>query len=52
VAIVSHDQRFLDAVCNEVWVCQGGVLTRFEGRAGAKGGVVDQYKQSLLQGAS
>ncbi|KAJ3331811.1 ATP-binding cassette sub- F member 3 [Blyttiomyces sp. JEL0837] len=49
VAIVSHDQRFLDTVCNEVWICQGGKLTSFEGRVGDGDGVVQQYKKSLLK---
>jgi ATP-binding cassette subfamily F protein 3 len=48
VAIVSHDQRFLDEVCNEVWVCQNGTMTRFEGKAGDEHGVVHQYKKSIL----
>ncbi len=48
VAIVSHDQQFLDAVCNEVWVCANGVLTRFEGKPGVMAGVVEQYKKSLV----
>jgi ATP-binding cassette, subfamily F, member 3 len=47
VAIVSHDQAFLDAVCNEVWVCAGGILTKYEGKAGVADGVVSQYKKSL-----
>ena len=47
VAIVSHDQQFLDSVCNEVWVCQGGGLTLFEGKEGDGSGVVSQYKRSL-----
>ncbi|KAJ3093212.1 hypothetical protein HK102_000013 [Quaeritorhiza haematococci] len=47
VGIVSHDERFLDAVCSEVWVCDGGKLTRFEGRVGDGDGVVKQYKKSL-----
>jgi ATP-binding cassette subfamily F protein 3 len=42
VAIVSHDATFLDAVCNEVWVCQGGKLTAFEGQVGEGEGVVNQ----------
>ncbi|KAI8906368.1 P-loop containing nucleoside triphosphate hydrolase protein [Gorgonomyces haynaldii] len=47
IAIVSHDERFLDAVCNEVWVCQNGTLNRFEGKVGVGDGVVKQYKDSL-----
>ncbi|KAJ3219030.1 hypothetical protein HDU67_003020 [Dinochytrium kinnereticum] len=51
VAIVSHDERFLDSVCKEVWVCEGGKLTSFEGKVGVQDGVVRQrqYKKSLLQ---
>ncbi|KAI8913068.1 P-loop containing nucleoside triphosphate hydrolase protein [Powellomyces hirtus] len=48
IAIVSHDERFLDAVCNEVWVCDNGKLTRFEGKQGNQDGVVKQYKASLM----
>jgi ATP-binding cassette, subfamily F, member 3 len=48
VAIVSHDQRFLDEVCKEVWVCQNGTMTKFEGKAGDEHGVVEQYKRSIL----
>ncbi|KAK6098634.1 hypothetical protein MT418_000133 [Batrachochytrium dendrobatidis] len=47
IAIVSHDEQFLDAVCNEVWVCDNGGLTRFEGKLGVGDGVVRQYKKSL-----
>ena len=49
ILIVSHDQRFLDTVCNEVWVCEGGGLKKFEGRVGEMDGVVEQYKKSLLK---
>nr|KAJ3422830.1 ATP-binding cassette sub- F member 3 [Polyrhizophydium stewartii] len=48
IAIVSHDEQFLDAVCNEVRVCEGGTLTRFEGKVGVGDGVVRQYKKSIL----
>eukprot|EP00842_Homolaphlyctis_polyrhiza_P006201 jgi/Hompol1/6582/HPOL_000448-RA len=47
IAIVSHDEQFLDAVCNEVWVCSGGTMSRFEGKIGDGDGVVRQYKKSL-----
>ncbi|KAJ3051263.1 hypothetical protein HK097_007748 [Rhizophlyctis rosea] len=47
VAIVSHDEQFLDATCNEVWVCDKGTLNRFEGKVGDGDGVVRQYKKSL-----
>ncbi|KAI8902402.1 P-loop containing nucleoside triphosphate hydrolase protein [Globomyces pollinis-pini] len=49
VCIVSHDQQFLDAVCSEVWICDGGSLKLFEGAAGNPQGVVQQYKASLLK---
>jgi ATPase subunit of ABC transporter with duplicated ATPase domains len=29
VICVSHDERFIDAVCREVWVCQGGNVNKF-----------------------
>ena len=45
---MSHDQQFLDAVCNEVWICANGVLTKFEGKEGVIAGVVEQYKSSLV----
>ena len=47
IVIVSHDEKFLDAVCNEVWVCQDGRLGKFEGQVGVQDGIVRQYKKSL-----
>lgn len=47
VAMVSHDERFVDSVCSEVWVCEGGRLQRFETKAGVQEGIVAQYKKSL-----
>ncbi|RKP01594.1 hypothetical protein CXG81DRAFT_11779 [Caulochytrium protostelioides] len=47
VMIVSHDVKFLDAVCNEVWVCEDKSLTRFRGSPGCTDGIVQQYKASL-----
>ncbi|KAJ3348872.1 ATP-binding cassette sub- F member 3 [Entophlyctis luteolus] len=49
VAVISHDERFLDAVCTEVWVCNGGKLRSFQGATGNGDGVVRQYKKSLLK---
>ncbi|KAL7748216.1 hypothetical protein RI367_006402 [Sorochytrium milnesiophthora] len=40
--IVSHDQRFIDMVCNELWVCDRGTLTKFHGEG------VKEYKKTLL----
>ncbi|KAI9025532.1 P-loop containing nucleoside triphosphate hydrolase protein [Hyaloraphidium curvatum] len=48
VLIVSHDQRFLDACCKEVWVCESGKFTRFESKEGDMRGPVAQYKASLV----
>ena len=47
ILIVSHDELFLDSVCKEVWVCDGGKLTLFTGKHAVKDGVVRQYKKSL-----
>ncbi|KAJ3409701.1 hypothetical protein HDU80_010536 [Chytriomyces hyalinus] len=49
VAVISHDERFLDAVCNDVWVCAEGKLRSFQGAIGVGEGVVKQYKNSLLK---
>jgi ATP-binding cassette subfamily F protein 3 len=46
VIVVSHDQKFLDKVCNEIWTCQNHKLIRFEGRNNGVN-IVEQYKQSL-----
>lgn len=39
--LVSHDERFIRLVCRELWVCEGGGVTRVEGG-------FDQYR-ALLQ---
>ncbi|KAI8644847.1 P-loop containing nucleoside triphosphate hydrolase protein [Parasitella parasitica] len=31
VIIVSHDERFINTVCNEIWICADGVLNKFSG---------------------
>ncbi|CAO3628641.1 unnamed protein product [Mucor hiemalis] len=31
VIIVSHDERFINSVCNEIWVCDKNILTKFSG---------------------
>ncbi|KAB1283291.1 ATP-binding cassette sub-family F member 3 [Camelus dromedarius] len=41
VILVSHDERFIRMVCRELWVCEGGGVTRVEGG-------FDQYR-ALLQ---
>ncbi len=47
--IVSHDQTFLDSICQEVWICNGGTLSKFEGSDTSTMGIVEQYKKSLLE---
>ncbi|XP_006869856.1 PREDICTED: ATP-binding cassette sub-family F member 3 isoform X2 [Chrysochloris asiatica] len=41
VILVSHDERFIRLVCQELWVCEGGGVTRVDGG-------FDQYR-ALLQ---
>lgn len=48
VAIVSHDQQFLDKVCTEVWVCNNASLSKYEPND-PNGLIVYQYKKSLLK---
>lgn len=43
VITVSHDERFIDSVCNEIWVCEGGVLKKFSG-------TIKDYKVNFLKG--
>lgn len=31
VILISHDERFLQLVCQELWVCEGGNVTRGKG---------------------
>lgn len=31
VVVVSHDERFINSVCEELWVCADGQLTKFSG---------------------
>ncbi|KAI8346708.1 P-loop containing nucleoside triphosphate hydrolase protein [Mortierella sp. GBAus27b] len=42
VVIVSHDERFIKAVCNEIWVCEGGGLKKFQGEG------IKEYKEYVL----
>lgn len=41
VLVVSHDKRFIELLCNEIWVCNNARLQRFEGS-------IHDYAQSLL----
>jgi ATP-binding cassette subfamily F protein 3 len=49
IVIVSHDQQFLDTVCNEVWLCEKGSLQKFNAGLGFEKGIVYEYKKSLLK---
>ncbi|KGL84900.1 ATP-binding cassette sub-family F member 3, partial [Tinamus guttatus] len=31
IILVSHDERFIHLVCQELWVCENGTVTRIEG---------------------
>ena len=31
VILVSHDERLISAICNELWVCSKGKVYRMEG---------------------
>ncbi|KNC52494.1 ATP-dependent transporter [Thecamonas trahens ATCC 50062] len=31
VIVVTHDPRLIESVCNELWMCEGGKVERFEG---------------------
>ncbi|XP_074045721.1 ATP-binding cassette sub-family F member 3 isoform X2 [Macrotis lagotis] len=42
VILVSHDERFIRLVCQELWVCEGGGVTRVEGG-------FDQYRDLLQE---
>jgi ATP-binding cassette, subfamily F, member 3 len=37
---VSHDQHLIEATVDELWVCDGGRISRFHG-------TFDEYKKSL-----
>ncbi|KAK9723376.1 ATP-binding cassette, regulator of translational elongation [Basidiobolus ranarum] len=41
VAVVSHDERFIDSVCNEIWVCDKHKLTKFTGEG------IKDYKRMI-----
>ncbi|KAF9973447.1 hypothetical protein BGZ73_003312 [Actinomortierella ambigua] len=42
VVVVSHDERFIQSVCNEIWVCEGGRLQKFQGDG------IKEYKEYVL----
>lgn len=41
VVAVSHDKRFVDALCDQIWVCKESSLRRFDG-------TIMDYSKSLL----
>lgn len=41
VVIVSHDQHFVNSVCNELWVVGDSKVDRFRG-------TIDDYKKAVL----
>jgi ATP-binding cassette subfamily F protein 3 len=41
VILVSHDQRFIDMVCNEIWVCDNKTVTKFPGET------IKEYRDTL-----
>lgn len=43
VVVVSHDKRFIDALCQDIWVCRDGSLSRYEGS-------IHEYARSLVPG--
>lgn len=45
--IVSHDEAFLDQICEDVYVLMDTKLTKFIPEEGNQKGVVKQYKESL-----
>ncbi|KAI8051101.1 P-loop containing nucleoside triphosphate hydrolase protein [Syncephalis plumigaleata] len=42
VVLVSHDERFISAVSTEIWVCNHGKVTRFEGEG------IKEYKKQVI----
>ncbi|KAJ1963787.1 ATP-binding cassette, regulator of translational elongation [Dipsacomyces acuminosporus] len=41
VVLVSHDERFIDSVCTEMWVCADRKVTRFSGEG------IKEYKKLI-----
>lgn len=41
VVVVSHDQKFVKACCNEIWTCSSGVVRRFDGE-------IEDYVKSIV----
>ena len=41
VVMVSHDERFIDSVCTEMWICAEGKVTKFAGEG------IKEYKNTI-----
>lgn len=44
VIMISHDERFINAVCDQLYVCADGTLTKWKGDVSA-------YKQLIVNNA-
>ncbi|CAG8457753.1 10749_t:CDS:2 [Ambispora leptoticha] len=42
VILVSHDERFIDSICQEIWVCERGQVRKFEGDS------IKQYREMIV----
>ncbi|RHZ54525.1 hypothetical protein Glove_426g70 [Diversispora epigaea] len=42
IILVSHDERFIDSVCEEIWVCESGKVRKFEGDK------IKQYRELII----
>ena len=42
VILVSHDERFIDSISTEIWVCEGGKVRKFEGEN------IRQYRNTII----
>lgn len=40
ILVISHDEHLIKTVCDEIWVCAGGEINKFDG-------TFDDYKKSL-----
>jgi ATP-binding cassette subfamily F protein 3 len=43
VVVVSHDKKFIDALCSDIWICKEAHLSRFDGS-------IHEYSRSLIAG--
>lgn len=47
VLIVSHDARFIDQCCDEMWVCEDGTMNKFLANDPSKSGIME-YKKRVI----